>query len=69
MGSPISVIVVEIFLHLENTHLSQILEAKDIVFSTTYVDDIFIIYDTERTSPETIHNYMNKLHPNLEFTP
>jgi hypothetical protein len=70
-GSPISGIVAEIFLHLENTHLSQIREAKNIVFYTRYVDGIFIIYDTEIrvTSPETNHNYMNKLHPSLEFTP
>jgi hypothetical protein len=44
---------------------------KSMVFYTRYVDDIFIIYDTERTSPEKIHDYINKLHPtsNLEFTP
>jgi DNA integrity scanning protein DisA with diadenylate cyclase activity len=70
MGSPISVIVAEIFLqHLENSHLNQILETKNIIFYTRYVDDILIIYDTERTSSETIHNCMNKIHPNLEFTP
>jgi hypothetical protein len=61
--------VTKIFLHLENTHLNQILETKNIVFYTRYVDGIFIIYDTEITSPETNHNYMNKLHPSLEFTP
>jgi hypothetical protein len=61
MGSPISGIVAEIFLqHLENSHLNQILEAKNIIFYTRYVDDILIIHDTERTSSETIHNYMNK---------
>jgi hypothetical protein len=69
MGSSISGIVAEIFLpHLENSHLNQILEAKNIIFYTRYVD-ILIIYDTERTSSETIHNYMNKMRPNLEFTP
>jgi hypothetical protein len=55
--------VVKIFLqHFENSYLNQILEAR-------YVDDILVIYDTKRTSSRTIHNYMKKIHPNLEFTP
>jgi hypothetical protein len=70
MGSPISGIVAEIFLqHFENSHLNQIFETKNTIFYTRYVDDILIIYDTERTSSETIHNYMSKMRPNLEFIP
>jgi hypothetical protein len=70
MGFPISGIVAEIFLeHLENSKLNQIREAKNIVFYTRYVDDILIIYNTEKISFETIHNYLNKIHHNLEFTP
>jgi hypothetical protein len=67
MGSPISGIINEIFLqYLENIHLNQILEEKRTVFYTRYVDTIFIIYDAETIK---IHDYMNKLYPNLEFTP
>jgi hypothetical protein len=70
MGSAISGTIAEIFLQFhENTHLNQLLDEKGIVFYTRYVDDIFIIYNTNRTTPEKIHDYMNKLHPNLEFTP
>jgi hypothetical protein len=70
MGSPISGIVAEIFLqYLENTHTKQIQEAKGIVFYTRYVDDILIIYNTKQTTHDTIQNHINKIHPNLQFTP
>jgi hypothetical protein len=43
MGSPISNTVAEIFLqYLENTHLKHILESKQIVFYTRYVDILMI---------------------------
>jgi hypothetical protein len=70
MGSPISGIIAEIFLQfLENRHLNQLLDEKSIIFYTRYVDDIFVIYNTDRTTPKKIHDYLNNLHPNLEFTP
>jgi len=69
MASPISNTVAEIFLHLENTHLKHILESKHIIFYTRYVDDILMIYNTKYTTPETIHQHINKTHPNLQFTP
>ena len=69
MASPISNTVAEIFLHLENTHLKHILESKHIIFYTRYVDDILMIYNTKYTTPETIHQHINKRHPNLQFTP
>jgi len=69
MGSPISNTVAEIFLqYLENTHLKHILESKQIIFYTRYVDDILMIYNTKYTTPETIHQHINKIHPNLQFT-
>jgi len=44
---PISSTVAEIFLqHIENTHLKQLLDTKNIVFYTRYVDDILLVYDT-----------------------
>jgi len=70
MGSPISNTVAEIFLqYLENTHLKHILESKQIIFYTRYVDDILMIYNTKHSSSETIHQYINKIHSNLQFTP
>jgi hypothetical protein len=72
MESPISGIIAEIFLqYLENKHLNQLLDEKSIIFYTRYVDDLFLIYEynTDRTTPEKIHDYLTNLHPNLEFTP
>ena len=70
MGSPISNTDAEIFLqYLENTHLKHILESKQIIFYTRYIDDLLMIYNTKYTTPETIHQHINKLHPNLQFTP
>jgi hypothetical protein len=70
MESPISNTVAEIFLqYLENTHLKYILESKHIVFYTIYVDDILMIYNAKYTTPEIIHQHINKTHPNLQFTP
>jgi len=55
MGSPLSGTMAEIFLqHLENLHIKPLLDAKYIMFYSRYVDDIIIIYDTNRTNPETI---------------
>ena len=56
MGSPISGTMAEIFLqNIENRHLKQLLDSKNITFYTRYVDDIFIIYGTTRTTADSIH--------------
>jgi hypothetical protein len=69
VGSPISN-TAEIFLqYLKNTNLKQILKTKNIYFYARYVDDILMIYNAKHTTPETIHNPINKAHPNLQFTP
>jgi hypothetical protein len=48
MGSPISIVVAKIFLqHLEDAHIKQLLDTKNIIFCTRYIDDILIIHDTK----------------------
>jgi hypothetical protein len=43
MGSPISGTMAEIFLqYIENRHLKPLLDSKNIIFYTRYVDDILI---------------------------
>jgi len=70
MESSISNTVAEIFLQdLENTHLKQILDTQNITFYARYVEDILLIYNTKHTTPEIIHSHINKVHPNLQFTP
>jgi hypothetical protein len=45
MGSPISGLVAEIFLkQFEDSHMSHLLDTKNIAYYTSYVDDILIIY-------------------------
>ena len=70
MGSPISGTMAELFLqYIENRHLKQLLDAKNIIFYTQYVDDIFIIYDTTRSTADSIHNYINSIHNCLQLNP
>jgi hypothetical protein len=70
MGSPVSGVMAEIFLqHPENTQLKQIIDKNNIIFYTRYVDDILIIYDTNKISPETISDHINCIHPALKLTP
>jgi pyruvate/oxaloacetate carboxyltransferase len=46
MGSSIPNRIAEIFLqHIENTHLKLLLDTKNTIFYTRYVDDILLIYD------------------------
>jgi hypothetical protein len=50
MGSPISNTLAEIYLeYLEEIYVKHCLENKEITFYKSYVDDILIIYDQNRT--------------------
>jgi hypothetical protein len=70
MGSPISGTVAEIFLQqLENTHIKHLLDTKNIIYYMRYVDDILIIYDTTHINDNTIHEYINRIHTNLQLQP
>jgi len=69
MGSPISGTMAEMFLqHIENKHIKQLLDSKNIVFYTRYFDDIFNIYDT-RITPDKIQIHVDHMHKNLKLTP
>jgi hypothetical protein len=68
MGSPISRLVSEIFLQCyENLILKNTLETKKIIFYNRYVDDILIIYDEHLINTNSIQNYMDNIHPDLQF--
>jgi hypothetical protein len=70
MGSPIPGTIAEIFLqHIENTHINHILDTKNIIYYMRYVDDILIIYDTTHINDNTIHEYINRIHTNLQLNP
>jgi len=68
MGSPISGTIAEIFLqHLEHTHIRPLMESKQILYYTRYIDDIPIIYDTDKPNQDKLTQYTNSVHNNLQF--
>jgi len=70
MGSPISSIIAEIFLqHFEDIHIKQLLDTKNMLLYTRYVDDVLIIYDTTRTHLHAISSYINQIHDNIKLNP
>jgi hypothetical protein len=70
MGSATSGTVAEIFLqHLEESHVPHFLDTHHIVYYTRYVDDIFIVYDSNLTNPGTITHHANSLHHNIKLIP
>ena len=59
MGSPISSLIVQVFLHhYEDIHIKQLLDTKNIAPYTRYVDDILIIYD--KKNPIANHQHTKK---------
>jgi hypothetical protein len=65
VGSPISNTIAEIILqYFEDIHIKQLMDTKNIILYTRYVDDILIIYDTKRTHPDLLNTYINQIHTN-----
>jgi len=70
MGSPVSGTMAEIFLqHLEETIIKQLIDTKTLSFYTRYVDDIFLICDSARTTPENMLEYINSVHICIQINP
>jgi hypothetical protein len=68
MGSPISSIIADIFLHYyENMFIKHLFESKNIIYYSRYVDDIFIIYDNTMTDPDNLTNSVNNIHKDIIF--
>ena len=68
MGSPISSTLAEIYLqYLEEIYGKHCLENKEITFYKSYVDNILIIYDQNRTDEDTIYNMINNTDEQLKF--
>lgn len=67
MGNPLSGLLAEIFIqHIEDNHISNILQSHNIKCYSRYVDDTFIIYENEKTNEQILQSF-NKLHNNLKF--
>jgi hypothetical protein len=55
--------------HFKDIHIRQLLDTKNILLYTRYIDDILIIYDTTRTHPHAINAHINHIHDNINLNP
>jgi len=68
MGTHISSKIGEIFLqNLEHIHIRPLIDSKQILFYTRYMDNILIIYDTENINQDNLTQYTNSIHTDLQF--
>jgi len=44
-------------------------DSKNLIFCTRYVDDILIVYDSTRVTPESILQYTNTIDSNIQLNP
>jgi hypothetical protein len=69
MGAPSSGLIAEIFLqNLEHLNLTHLTHKHHIINYCRYVDDIFLIFDSDHTDINSILNNFNTLHPKMQFT-
>ncbi|XP_076660227.1 uncharacterized protein LOC143363547, partial [Halictus rubicundus] len=67
MGSPISPIIADIYMeHLENQILNDAPLKPTQWFR--YVDDTFVVWSHGRDTLDNFLQYINSLHPNIQFT-
>jgi len=70
MGSRISGTIAETFLQqLEKAHIKHLIDTKNLIFYTRYVDYILIVYDSTHITPERILQYTNTIHSNIQLNP
>jgi hypothetical protein len=63
MVSPISGLAAEICLqHSENNIIKRWIETGEIIYYNRYVEDLFIIFNNERTNVNHICTYLNTFH-------
>jgi hypothetical protein len=69
MGAPSSGLIAEIFLqHLEHLHLTHLSQKHHIINYGRYVDDVFLIFDSNHTDIHNILEDFNALHSKMTFT-
>ena len=71
IGSPISSTIAEIFLqHLEDAHMKQLLDNRNVTFYTRYVDDILVIryWKNKLWSHHLIHKLNTQRHSTQPHT-
>jgi hypothetical protein len=69
MGAPISAILAEVFIqHMEHKYIYPVLRTRGIIVYYRYVDDIFIIYDQQKTNIRQTLEEFNSIQPTINFT-
>jgi hypothetical protein len=69
MGSPLSSTMAEMFLQgLDKNRIKHLLQGEIIVYYNRYVDDIFIIYNKTKITPQTIFEQFYAQPKYLQFT-
>ena len=70
MGSPLSGLLADIYLNnFENSFILTNNEHSDnIMFYGRYVDDTFLIYKGTQRQIDRLHNYVNNINDNIQFT-
>jgi hypothetical protein len=69
LGSPLSSTMAEIFPQdLEQNRIKHLLEGGKIVHYNKYVDDIFIIDNQTKTTPQSLFEQFNAQHKDLQLT-
>ena len=66
MGAPSSRLIAEIFL--QHLHLAHLAHKHHIINYCRYVNDIFLIFDSNNTCIQNLVKDFNALHPKLQFT-
>jgi hypothetical protein len=52
---------------MEEQHTKQLLDSGNIIFYTRYVDDILIIYNSNKIQPKLIETHMKQIHSNIKL--
>jgi len=67
MGSPLSGYLAEIYIQeIEETYVKHWIDSKEIIYYRRYVDDIFILYNQNKTNEQQIFNRINKIDKHLQ---
>jgi len=57
------------FNNWNKTHIKHLIDSKNLNFYSRYVDDILIVYDSMRITPENILQYTDTIHSSIQLNP
>jgi hypothetical protein len=70
VGSPILSTTAEEFLqYFEDKHVNHILDTSNIMLHICYVDDILILFVSQKIHPDLITADINQIHKDIKFNP